>query len=271
MIPFTARNLLERALIYSGLNEPQARQAAFAGPGGFDLTRWPRKHKAYAKPRPAPPRYITVHVTDVLGGFGVSKAAVKRWGAYLYDHAGALPDYLPEFPLDPMADVMATARRLALWERLKDQAYHQIGAANGDSLAVRGIESWSWHAGKWANTNSAGFAADVHHAQDLDTFTIQTNQAALRALYWRVVAYWEVETGEPAPVIKVIPHRATDKNRRVDPQGNAAEGVWTNVVLPVIDAEPGLEADYNFKTASGLWIPKPWDPNALYDWRGRKL
>jgi len=45
--------------------------------------------------------------------------------------------------------------------------------------------------------------------------------ASLRALYWRVAAYWEVETGEP--------------------------------------------------TGSGLQVPKPWDPNALHDWKGRRL
>jgi len=272
MIPFAARNYLERALILSGLNEPQARQAAFAGPDGFDIGRWPRtKGKAYAKRRPAPPTHLTVHVTDVNGGFGVSKRAVQRWGDYLYDHAGKLPAFVPEFPLDPMDDAIASARRLALWERLAGQAYHQIGSANGDSLAIRGIDSWSWHAGKWANTNSAAWALDCHHAQDLDTWTIQTGQASLRALYWRVAAYWEVETGEPAPVIRVIPHRATDKNRRVDPQGNVAHGVWTDVVLPVVDSTPGLEVDYEFRIASGRQVPRVWDPNALHDWKGRRL
>jgi hypothetical protein len=59
--------------------------------------------------------------------------------------------------------------------------------------------------------------------------------------------------------------------RRVDPQGKVAEGVWTNVVLPVIDSIPELAADYDFKTATGRQIPRIWDPNALYDWRGRKI
>lgn len=281
-IPFRVRSALERVLRLTGLHEVQIRQAAFAGAGGFDLTRWPKsKRKSYGRPRPERPEQIAVHVTDVLGGFGVSRPARARWESViasgeLREHE-YLPDVIPTAPgdyaslrgIDLSGDPLAAmANRLALWERLKDQAYHQVAAQNGDVLATRTVMDWSWHAGKVANRIACGFAVDCAHDGELDEWIIETGRAGLRALKYRIAAVWTA--GLPAPIV-VLPHRAFSASRLVDPQGNTEAGVWSEIVRPVVDRDPELVIDYEYKSRSGRPIPRVWDERALYDWRGRRL
>lgn len=267
LIPFSARSYLERVLVLSGLNEPQARQAAFAGVGGFDVTQWPKgKVKSYASARPRPPTHMTIHVTDVAGGFGVGKKRTQYWADRVI--VGNLPEYLPPLPED---DVFLAAQRLALWERLKDQAYHQVACQNGDSLATRAIEDWSWHAGKWANTWACGFAVDCHHGEDLTDWLIDTGRAAMRALAHRMVARHVKVLEELRAPILVHPHRSTSGDRRVDPQGRRPRGVWTDIVIPVVESMAELEVDYELRKGNGRPVPDIWDKGALYDWRGRRV
>ncbi len=256
MVSLAFRNALQQMLRASGLHEVQARQVAFAGPGGFDLSSWkPRKAKAYRYPRPAEPDLIVVHVTDVTGGFGVSKRRVKAWSRALIDGAG---ERLPAGIFDqlPSGSNEDRARRLALWERYRECPYHQIGAANGDVICNHDLMRYSWH-GNGGNRRGVGWALDVGHGQDLDRFMVETGRAALRALIYRM-------REDP---IDVAPHRAYSAGRRVDTDAL----VWSMIIKPIVGEFDHVRIDYEARKGRGRPVPDRWDSDALYDWKGRRL
>lgn len=69
----------------------------------------------------------------------------------------------------------------------------------------------------------------------------------------------------------VVPHRAWSADRRVDTD----KRVWGSVVKPTVaklNAERvPVVIGYNTKAGGGLPIPRSWDPEALYDDKGRPV
>ncbi len=279
-LPIGFRSFLNQTLLSFGVHEVQARQEAFARIGGFDLTSWePKKAKAYADPRPQPPDVIVVHVTDVAGGFGVSKRRVLFFEDLLFTATATdfdlktLARHVPEEVIAqlPERDTRSTslfvkdtrkaAQRLALWERLKDTAYHQVGSANGDSLAIHDVMRWSWH-GNGGNKRGCGWALDCSHKQVLDHWMVETGKVSLRGLIHRM----------PEHPIVVVPHRVFSADRRVDTNARKnMAGVWLNVVKPVVAEFDHVSIGYGEYSKKGRPVPIDWDEEALFDWKGRKL
>ncbi len=260
MFPFFMRNAMAVLARRASLEEEAVREKEFADVG-FDLTSWkPKKLKAYKQPRTSPPERITVHVTDVNGGFGVSK---RRVDAHRKSPS-APPEVLKQLR-GTTDDVLA--RRLALWERYKDLAYHVIAAGNGDVILNRPLHEMTWH-GNGSNRTAAGWAIDVGHKQVLDDFMIETGRASLRSLISRM--FDELRVAEMIPhthTIHIAPHRAFSASRRNDTNIE----VWTKVVKHVVAETENVFIDYEIKMGKGRPVPSSWDPAALFDARGRRL
>lgn len=263
------RSAINLALIAADINERQVRQAEFAGDDGFDLTSMPYKQsKVYPQRRdPATLDLCVVHVSDVTGGAGVSKRRVQHWesvlrrrgtaaflGAdilgYLQDHHGVLYDDEPEY--------LAAARRIALWERMRNWPYHRIGAANGDNLRNHPLSFRTKHGN--AGNDGAGWALDIGHDEDLQQWHIETGRASLTSLLCDMH-----EAGSKH--VRVAPHRCFSAGRRNDP----GRRVWLGVVKPVVEVLPWVSIDYELSVGSGRPVPRSWDPEALFDDRGRRL
>ena len=67
--------------------------------------------------------------------------------------------------------------------------------------------------------------------------------------------------------MKLGPHRCFSPSRYSDTNPK----VHREIVLPCVRALPGLEVDYNMRKGRGRPVPITWDPDALYDAKGRRL
>lgn len=264
ILPWSFRSALEVSLRIVGVNELQRRQVVFNGADGFDLTEWmppDEKWKAYRQ------RFhdlekldtIVVHITAVRGGYGVSRRRVAFWEQVLMGTKKP-PSRFPVELLEvlPLGTLKDQASRLALWERYRNAPYHQIGAGNGDSIANHSLRRYSWHAGK--GNFGVGWALDAGPNQALDSWMVDTGQASLATLAHRIDPTYQ----RP---IRVVPHRCFTSGRVRDTNPT----VWREVVKPVVEQTPNLWIDYEMRRGTGRPVPRSWDPDAVFDDRGRKI
>lgn len=288
----SSRSAYENLLKGLALRETQERQRQFAE-HGWNLFALPIEDwNAYKEPRALEDLdFIVTHVTDVKGGFGVSKLALSKWlrrlranQPGLYNSTGyeAIDSQLvdagvwtPAWTFDETTvhrcftlvggsdQLPLLARRLALWERYRGKVpYHQIGAANGDNVANRELEHVTWH-GSLGNFG-VGWSLDVGHSQDLENWHIETGRASLETLYRRIMA---VSSRAQAKGVRLAPHRAFSGKRLADTDYR----VHREVVLPVVHKLDGLDIDYEMRKGTGRPVPDTWDDNALFDAKGNRL
>jgi limonene-1,2-epoxide hydrolase len=248
------RNAVNVAMLAARLHERQQRQTEFADE--FDITTMPYKtSKVYPKRRdPSTLGLCVVHVTDVTGGFGVSKRRVQHWTDAL--DQGGVPELLL-MQLPNVGDVATAARRLALWERYRSTPYHRIGAANGDNIRNHPLGYRTKHGN--AGNAGAGWALDVGHDQELDKWHIDTGRASLTSLLKEM-------NDLSGRTIRVVPHRCYSAGRRNDP----GRRVWLAIVRPVVQMLAFAEIDYLEARDGGRPVPRSWDPEARFDDRGRR-
>lgn len=120
---------------------------------------------------------ITIHCTDVKGGFGVAKKHKDRFEAALLDRYAGL-------------------------------AYHAIASRRVGSVYNQSLLRRTSH-GNGGN-RGAGFAVDCAHGEPLSE---ELASAAFRALYLLVDEVWRL-TGD---IVSLVPHRVFSASRRNDP------------------------------------------------------
>lgn len=234
VLPIALRGLVDRAMY----RERQEERLAERGePPAHDITDWPRDLALPSRPFAAgvPAPLVTVHVTDVAGGFGVSKAQIKAAGG----------DY-------------ATA----LLRRYHGCAYHRIVSRRVGLVTNHPLSLRTSH-GNGGN-RGAGWAIDCGHAEALSDAFIA---AAIDSLEDLVLDTYEA-TGE---TVIVVPHRVFSKKRTAD----TSREVWSRIVRPAIDRldedwSGVARIDYML-VSGGRPVPRSWDDRALFDDRGRWL
>lgn len=201
--------------------------------------------------------FIVVHCTGIATGFGARRSSIPVWQRLLDD-----PTYQPP-ELRYLRNRTDLARNLAVWERLRETPYHRIGCQSGHVIRNRPLRQRSYHGGPVGN-DGAGFAMDCSPTTTFTSDFARTCKAALWDLAREMIA-----AGCSTP-IRVFPHRCVEApNRRGNDPG--AEP-WRTVVMPAVDEHRDvLEIDYEMRANRGLPIPRTWDPNALYDAKGRRL
>jgi hypothetical protein len=269
---FAIRTAIELALRATGQIIPAAKQQHFAR-RDFDLDELPipaNAFKAAKAPRdPSKLTHIICHVTAVRGGFGLMKAAHRKWRERL-EHPIDLPQRII-WQLDEAGDLFGDlkipgtedrlARRLGLWERYRSTPYHEIASQTGDCVANRRLSQRSYHAGP-LNAFSAGFAIDCAPDEPLDSDMVATARHGLLCLAHRMV-----DAGCRTPIM-LAPHRAGSSSRLADTSRTA----WLAVIKPTAQEHPELLAiDYHLRVGSGRPIPRAWDSEAQYDSKGRRL
>jgi hypothetical protein len=278
---WSGRNAFEIFKIAMQLAERQIEQQKFRQ-GGYELFELPvEQWKASSRLRDLSKlNYIVTHVTAVKGGFGVSSTARKRWERIL--GSGRLLRSTGHPSLDEQLeaggvwfrreggfepadgeDTRSIANRLGLWQRYRSSVpYHQIASRNGDIIKNRELSHRTWHAN--AGNFGAGFAVDCGPDEKLDSWMIETGRQALRVLYTRII---DVSEYAQKHGVRVVPHRAFSSGRRRDTNPE----VHREIVIPVVKEIDGLDIDYKMQMDKGRPIPREWDPNALYDSRGRRI
>ncbi len=285
MFPFLSRSFINRAGILFRVLEAQRRQQEFAE-GGFELFSLPiKKFKGYRSPRNLEElEYEVSHISAVKGGFGVSRKRVKFWHRQLVSpNFGEIPTHIItqlvgcgvfdirkktgyseiDFSSITYAKIDELAQRLALWERYRAGVpYHQIGAANGDNLANRLLDDHTWHAN--LGNFGVGWALDVGAGEHLEDWHIETGRASLTTLTGRIL---EISTRARLRGVRIAPHRAFSPSRR----GDTGANVHREIVIPTVEKCDALSIDYRMARGKGRPIGNDWDPNALYDAKGRPL
>lgn len=226
----------------------EAPQTDAEGPTVDADTTWmPVELALPSRLRVAPEPIVTGHVTDVFGGFGVAKSAIKRWAAII---AAGKPS--------PSSD----PKIAALLERYSKCAYHGLGSRLAGAIRNHPATLRTSH-GNGGN-KGMGWALDCGHREELTPALVG---AGFRSLTATIVECHEA-TGE---VVSVVPHRVWSGKRRVDTDSI----VWRAVVLPVVSAlGPSVcRVDYELcdRKAGGLPIGRGFDPAALFDDKGRRL
>lgn len=173
-----------------------------------DTTWLPVKLALPSRLRERPDPILTVHVTDVTGGFGVAKSAIKRWEAIIAAGKQAPGD---------------GAFASALLERYSGCAYHGIASRRVGAVRNHPATLRTSH-GNGGN-RGMGWAADMGHSEAL---TPALAGAGLRSLSATIVEN-HLATGE---VVSVVPHAVWSGKRRVDTDGT----VWRGIVLPTVEA-----------------------------------
>lgn len=119
----------EAALIASGTNLAQRATPAILG---FDTTTMPVKLKY--SPRKRDPKSVvllTVHVTDVEGGFSVARYLIAKWRRFL--ELGKVPrDLTTQLP--DVADLGGSSYLLGLLERYSGLAYHRVASRRAGNV-----------------------------------------------------------------------------------------------------------------------------------------
>lgn len=212
-------------------------------PPAHDLSALPTKLKLSSRERTVEQlsALVTVHVTDVRGGYGVSKRQL----------AAAAGSY-----------------ERALLARYHGAAYHRLVSRRVGLVANHRLLLRTSHG--HAGNRGAGWAIDCGHDEDLtapemDGFVLAAQQS-LADLILDTYALTR-------KAVVVVPHRAFSAQRGHDTNRT----VWRLVVRPTIDriAEvygPGIAyIDYELAEGSGRPITRSWDDRALYDDRGRRV
>lgn len=213
----------------------------------LDITRaFPVELELPSRVRETISPLVTVHVTDVKGGFGVSKKSVKKWTAALLLSPGPLPGL--------------TATELALAERYSHCAYHWL-ASRVLGIVRNHPPTLRTSHGNGGN-RGLGFSVDCGHKEVLSDPFADTARAALL----RCIEEAHEATGE---VVLVVPHRVFSAGRRVDTDVE----VWRKVVLPVVGTlgPQVCRIDYEMAEGGGRPVPRSWDDQALFDDAGRRL
>ena len=230
MVPIWLRSFAD-ALLYRERQED--RLEARAEPPAHDLTSWPVDLALPSRVRSledlAP--LVTVHVTDVDGGFGVSKQQLKAAGDY----------------------------ETALLRRYHGCAYHRmvsrrVGLVTNHPLTLRTSHGNGGNRG-------AGWAIDCGHREALsDAFVA----AAIDSLEDFILDVYEAtqahRTSDPGPVV-VVPHCVFSKKRKADTSGT----VWRLIVVPAVarvveDYGPSVVRIGYDVVEGGYPIPADWGP-----------
>lgn len=229
----------------------------------WDSTTMPVELKYEAHPRSAAElaqlQIITVHVTDVAGGFGLAKYQVDRWAQLLR---------LGKVDRDLLAQAQANdtddARDLSLLERYSRDAYHRVGSRQLGSIRNHPLSLRTAH-GNGGNIGP-GWALDCGRDEVLTPRLRDVGVASLLDLCDDLIEH-RASVGAEGPIV-LVPHRVWSSDRGPDTNPT----VWRGVVLPVVETLRGAAVvGYNTKGGSGRYIPRSWDPAALYDDRGRRL
>jgi hypothetical protein len=183
-------------------------------PPAHDITAWPTKLALPSRPRAvkdiAP--LVTVHVTDVAGGFGVSRQQLKAAeGSYT----------------------------TALLRRYHGAAYHRlvsrrVGLVTNHPLTLRTSHGNGGNRG-------AGWAIDCGHKEALGAAFIAAAQDSLEDLILdlhELRATSSSGSAAPEPIV-VVPHCVFSKKRKADTSGT----VWAAIVVPVIERINDLFTD----------------------------
>lgn len=210
---------------------------------------------------------ICVHQTSVK--FGVSKKRIAVWSRRLRDLQINEEDrMLLGIASAAMSKIErdAAARRMALHERFWKVPYHVVSLSNGDILLNNDLPWYTYHGGK-ANREMLGFCVEGLYPAlkknrrkrhtDFDDFMIETGQKGLRLEILKAR-----ESG--ASVRLIQPHRCYSRKRRGDP----GEEIWREIVLPVAQ-DLSIDFDYELAVGGGRPIPREWDANSRYNWRGK--
>ena len=226
---------------------------------GFDATSMPVEldHPATVRPE-STVTVLTVHVTDVAGGFGVASSAVKRWRGLLA-LAKVPGELLVQLP-DP-EDLGGSSYLLALLERYSRCPYHRIASRRAGDVRNHPLSLRTSH-GNGGNLG-AGWAVDCGHAERLSPELVAIARVSLAQSIRDVVA--------AGGRCVVVPHRVWSGDRTADTSAT----VWREIVRPTVDllAGAGVPVVIGYRTVagSGRPIPRSWDDRALYDDRGREL
>lgn len=222
----------------------------------FDTSSMPIDPKnSYGLRDPASVRLVVTHVTDVTGGFGVSRKAVAAWTQRL--EAGKVPHELAiQLPED---DLEESARLLALWERYSRKGYHWIASATFDAIRNHPVRLRTVHGN--SGNRGVGWAIDVGHKQQLTERHVSSGRVSLR------LCLEDAHRDNGGQGLVVAPHRCFSASRRLDTN----RAVHELITVPVVDALPFASFDYELCEGGGRPIANDWDPRARYDLRGRKV
>lgn len=205
---------------------------------------------------------VVIHVTDVMGGFGVSEQRARYWQRRLDDphhpdHGRNAPSFQPAHATVSTSALLALDDRLARWERYKRLPYHWIASCDGDVVRNHSRELRTHH-GNGGN-RGIGFAVDCGRFERPADRVIDAGRETLRRA---VLDVWQSERP-----VTLAPHRSFSGQRLPDP----GPIVWREVVLPVVRELPFARLDYTLAEAQGRPIPRSWDPNAIFDDNGDRI
>lgn len=198
---------------------------------------------------------VTCHVTDVDGGYGVSKRQVAA-ARKLIEH-GKVP---AEIALQLPFDIDDASYMLALLIRYSGAAYHRLASRRVGDVINHPLTLRTSH-GNGGNMGP-GWACDCGSKERLSPELAAAGIASLSGL---VRATFE-RTGH---VVVLVPHRVWSSQRL----GDTGSIVWRTIVLAVVEdlGRDMIVVGYNTRGGTGRYISTTFDPSALYDDRGRKL
>lgn len=200
------------------------------------------------RPDELPVTVLTVHVTDVVGGFGVAPFQVARWESA--QKSGDVTEELWRQTTYP--------RELALLERYSRCPYHTIGSRVLGVVHNHPLTRRTVH-GNHGNLGP-GWALDCGHAEEITPRLRAVGIASLTELCSSMLR-------QPIERVVIVPHRAWSTSRLNDP----GRRVWQSVVLPVVASFGGrVVVGYN-TVQGGRPVPNDWDSNALFDSKGRRM
>lgn len=250
------RSTIEAALKLAGTHLEQRTTPEVLS---FDTTSMPVELDHHPTVRPeSTVTVLTVHVSDVDGGFGVASSAVKRWRGLLAigKVTGELLVQLPD-----VEDLGGSSYLLALLERYSRCPYHRIASRRAGDVRNHPLSLRTSH-GNGGNLG-AGWAIDCGHGEELSDVLVAIARASLESAIREVVA--------AGGRCVVVPHRVWSADRRVDTDAR----VWRSVVKPTVVrlAADGVPVEIGYRTSAGGGrpIPRSWDDDAVYDDRGREI
>lgn len=265
IVPFFLRSIVDRIVAAERQRdhlEPKAFEliTGRVEPPAFDTTSMPVELDLPARPRdPATVQLITVHVTDVEGGFGVSRQQLAKWTRLV--SLGKVPSELEAQRGD--RDASDWAYTLALLERYSRCAYHRIVSRRVGIVVNHPLSLRTSH-GNGGNVG-AGWAIDCSHKESIgDAFA----SVACESLEDLILDCHEASGAQ----VVIVPHRVYSKKRSVDTDST----VWREVVRPAADVISQMYGDKTCRIGyeivdGGSPITTEWDERALYDPRGRRL
>lgn len=233
------------------------KQRTDSRPLVFDTTALPVKLKLPArlfKPGEIKP-IVTIHCTDVRGGFGLAKYQIAAARKLL--ELGKVP---AELALQLPFDIDDASYILALLIRYSGDAYHRLASRRVGDVINHPLTLRTSH----GNTGNfgPGWAVDAAHDEVLPRELVAYGVASLTAHVLDVHRHCNAQ-------VILAPHRAWASDRLRDP----GLYTWQGIVLEVVrQLGPDVVViGYGTKAGSGRPVGNDWDPNALYDVKGRPL